>query len=438
MTNMRLQWRTRAVFSTSGPTIIPGVSHRNRTGHVEGVAELHEAGGLVGPVAVDGPAQVRRVVGEDAHRPALDAGQGRDHARRRSRGGARAPSRCRPGRRSPCARRRRGGGSRGWRGAAGAGRRTPTRSTGPWKYDRYCLAAATASASSATAMSTTPLGTWYGHRADLLGPVDAETAALDHGRAAHADVRVLGGDDHVAAAEQRGVAGEAAPGGDAHQRHEAAQPAEEVKAMQSRPATPIASVSPGRPPPPSVKNTTGSRQALGQLEQPVLLAVVLLALGAGQHGVVVRHDDAAGVDVVEQVAVHRADAGDQAVGRGAARSGRRAVRRRRWAAMDQRPVLDERARVAQVLDVLAGRALAGLPPALDGVGPGARRARRRGGAAPRRGRDGCGRGRGRRRRRRRRASTSSRPRARRSTDLRRSCHQRPRRAGGPRRPRRPR
>ncbi len=39
-------------------------------------------------------------------------------------------------------------------------------SIGPWKYDRYCLATATASASSATAMSTTPLNCWT-----LIGPM---------------------------------------------------------------------------------------------------------------------------------------------------------------------------------------------------------------------------------------------------------------------------
>ena len=46
-------------------------------------------------------------------------------------------------------------------------------------------------------------------RADLLRREHAEAAALDHRRAAHPDARVLGGDDHVAAAEQGGVAGKA-------------------------------------------------------------------------------------------------------------------------------------------------------------------------------------------------------------------------------------
>src|SRR5262245_7336012 len=42
----------------------------------------------------------------------------------------------------------------------------------------------------------------YAHRADLLGTEDAQTATLDHRRAAHADVRVTGGDHDVTAAEQ--------------------------------------------------------------------------------------------------------------------------------------------------------------------------------------------------------------------------------------------
>ena len=48
VTNSRLQWRTSAVASTSGPTIIPGVSHSVTIGQVEGVAQLHEPGRLVG------------------------------------------------------------------------------------------------------------------------------------------------------------------------------------------------------------------------------------------------------------------------------------------------------------------------------------------------------------------------------------------------------
>ena len=46
---------------------------------VEGVAELHEASGLVGSRRVDRTGEVRRVVGEHADRPALDPGQRGDH-----------------------------------------------------------------------------------------------------------------------------------------------------------------------------------------------------------------------------------------------------------------------------------------------------------------------------------------------------------------------
>ena len=53
----------------------------------------------------------------------------------------------------------------------------------------------------------------------------------------------------------------------------------------------------------------GQALALGQLEQPVLLAVVLQALRAGEHGVVVGHHDRPGWPST------RADAADQAVGR---------------------------------------------------------------------------------------------------------------------------
>ena len=60
--------------------MMPGVSHRTDDRHVEGVAELHEARGLVGAVGVDGAAEVRRVVGDDADRPPLDADQRGHHA----------------------------------------------------------------------------------------------------------------------------------------------------------------------------------------------------------------------------------------------------------------------------------------------------------------------------------------------------------------------
>src|SRR5262245_65129129 len=72
-------------------------------------------------------------------------------------------------------------------------------------------------------------------RPDLLRPEHPETAALDHGRTTHADVRILRRDDDVAAPEQCRIAGEAATRNDADEGDQAAQPAEEVKRHRVQP-----------------------------------------------------------------------------------------------------------------------------------------------------------------------------------------------------------
>ena len=219
-------------------------------------------------------------------------------------------------------------------------------------------------------------------RTDLVGREHAEAAALDHRRTAHADVGVLGGDDHVAGPEQRGVAGEAAAGVDADRRHDAVEaghrrerrrherdgpgscPSDEALAVSPVRLPPV----PARPPPPSVKNTTGQAPRLGQLEHAVGLRVVDRALGAGEHGVVVGAARRCGPVGAEAVAVDAADAADHAVGRELADDllHRQAGARRQHEAA----VLDERAVVAEVVDVLAGRALVGPAAPGDGVGPG--------------------------------------------------------------------
>ena len=55
----------------------PGVSQSESDRQVEGVAELHEARGLVGAVGVDRAAEMLRIVGDQADRPALDADEAR-------------------------------------------------------------------------------------------------------------------------------------------------------------------------------------------------------------------------------------------------------------------------------------------------------------------------------------------------------------------------
>src|SRR5690606_38050635 len=115
-------------------------------------------------------------------------------------------------------------------------------------------------------------------RADVLGRVDAEAPALDHRRAAHADVGVAGGDDDVAAAGDGGVAGEAPAGGDADPGHQAAQPPPQVEGhgVEARHA---GGVGVARAPAPALgEEHDGQPLALDDVEEPVLLAVVLVAL----------------------------------------------------------------------------------------------------------------------------------------------------------------
>ena len=97
--------------------------------------------------------------------------------------------------------------------------------------------------------------------------------------------------------------------------------------------------------------------------------MVLLALRPSKHRIVVRHQHAARMRLIEAAAVDAADPRDDP------------VRRR---ALDQvvefaaaalrgdhkRSVFNEGARIAEVGDILTRRALAGLAPPRDRVGPG--------------------------------------------------------------------
>ena len=81
MTKSRLKWRTWAVRSASGPTMNPGVSHRNRIGRSWASHSWRNRAALSAPVAVDGAAEVGGVVGHHPDGPALHPDQGGDHAR---------------------------------------------------------------------------------------------------------------------------------------------------------------------------------------------------------------------------------------------------------------------------------------------------------------------------------------------------------------------
>ena len=132
----------------------------------------------------------------------------------------------------------------------------------------------------------------------------------------------------------------------------------------SSPVMPSRSVSPGRPPPPSAIEHQRQPPLLGRAEHAVDLLVVHVALGAGEHGVVVGDHHAAGGFRAEFVRVHGGDARNQAVGRRVldqiihlappALGGDR-----------ERAVFDKGAVIDELGDVLARGALVGLAAPLD-------------------------------------------------------------------------
>ena len=208
----------------------PGVSQRNSSGSSNASHSCHEARRLVGPVGVDRPAQVGRLVGHHPERAAVDAGERGDDARPEAAAqlehgvlveqpvehlahvvdlppplGDDLPQQRLVGHAHVI---RRGGLAEV--GEIALGRRDRGPIVGDAQVDdAVCVL--------------------HVDRADLGRLVDAQPAALDHRRAAHADARVLGRDHHVAAAEQRGVAREAVPGGDPHERDQPAEAREQVE-----------------------------------------------------------------------------------------------------------------------------------------------------------------------------------------------------------------
>ena len=242
------------------------------------------------------------------------------------------------------------------------------------------------------------VGRLHRRRPHRIGVDTPQAAAFDHRRPAHADAGGLRRDHHVAAAQQRRVAGEAAPVHDAHQRHLPRQrgQAREAGAVQARHAQPVDIARPAA----AAFGEQHQRQLLrrGQRQQAVGLGVVEDALRAGEHGVVVGHHR-------HRPAADQAGAGDEPVGRCVAlqvvEAAAAALRRHR-----ERAVLGEAAGVEQVVDVLARTAPAccvapchrfgprGVERARVAVQHGLQRGTRHGGVGGRDWRSGRGRGRG--------------------------------------------
>ena len=194
-------------------------------------------------------------------------------------------------------------------------------------------------------------------RAHFFGLENAQPAAFDHGRAGHADVGALVGNDHVAHAQKSCVARKAAARHNAQQRYLAAQLGQGGKRglVQAGDKRKIhiaraAATAFG-------KQNKGQLVALRTLHQAVGLDVAALALGARQHGGVIGHHGAERFFVTELGAVDIGHAGDDAVCR---RVGDQVV----FAAAaglggnHQRTVFDKRVCIAQIGQVFAGGALA--------------------------------------------------------------------------------
>ena len=192
----------------------------------------------------------------------------------------------------------------------------------------------------------------YIEGSDFLGTIATQTSPFDHGRSPHPDGGVGGGDDHVAAAEQGGIAGKTATRGDPDQRHQTAQTTEEGEGpgVQTGDGGVVGVAGPTAAA--LGKQDDGKAQPFDELEHPVLLAMVLLALRPGQHGVVVREDGAGRPSVTELVGADPSDPGHQPVGRCTGYE-LLDISPSALGGNGQRSVLGEASRIAQIGDVLA-------------------------------------------------------------------------------------
>ena len=201
-----------------------------------------------------------------------------------------------------------------------------------------------------------------------------------------------GGDDDVAAAEQRGVAREAAARVDADERHEPGEPAPVVE----RPA-----VEPGDAGAVGVARTAAA--ALGEEDdrQPQLRAPARTGGPScgGSGGPACRRGRCSRRRARRSASAPRRRGAPftRPMPATSPSAGVRSIRSSTGAAAalrrdHERAVLDERPGIAEVVDVLARGALPGLAAALDRVGPRGVERAARGGDAPRRGRAARGRG----------------------------------------------
>ena len=177
----------------------PGVSTSDTIGRPEASQRRMKRAALSAASASIAPP--RRPDRSRGRRPAgLRGARTRSSSRGRSRPRSRAPS----ARRARVDRRAHGIDAQAVlrdRHAQRAGRRPPV-GAAPWKKDSNASGDRRASASSSPGESTTPLRVCTSSGPIASGGKHAEAAAFDHRRTAHADIGVLGRDNHVAASRQ--------------------------------------------------------------------------------------------------------------------------------------------------------------------------------------------------------------------------------------------
>ena len=222
-------------------------------------------------------------------------------------------------------------------------------------------------------------------RPDRIRLEGAESAALDHRRAAHAEGGRFGRDDEVGRAGEDGVAREAAARDDGDARHDAREAAPQCEgAGVERRDDRVVGVARAAAAA-LAEDHGGKAHPLDQLEQSVLLAVAGRPLGAGEHRVVVAQHGAGGALGAVEVRVDARGAADEPVGRGALDQlfcGAAHPLR----CDGQRAVLDEAALVDEIGDVLARGSPAALVALGDGFGARVVAGRLLAGESPRRGR----------------------------------------------------
>ena len=198
-------------------------------------------------------------------------------------------------------------------------------------------------------------------RTDFLGFEYPKTAAFDHRRTTHADVRSACCNDHIAAAKYRRVARETAPRSNANQGRHRRHARPQLEAAHVPAAFRVSGTSAAA----FAEEYRRQSPALRGLDQSIHFAVVVRALSAGKHRIVICHHRTSGGIIAEAPAINPSQAHDHAVSRSLLDQ---LLQGMSLAACchHQAAVLDEGSRIEEIVDILARGALPGFAAPLHG------------------------------------------------------------------------